>query len=130
MNMMHALSPLRTGGLLDWIDTDTFEPSLDVYETADAYEVTLELPGVSPEDVKIECHDDTLCVRGQKRCLPPQSAEPLRTEREYGAFERRILLSDKVDPSKISATLKDGVLTIRVEKKLEARPRVIQIRTR
>jgi len=104
-----------------------FVPPLDVFETQEGYTLTLELPGLSSKDVAVECEKGELVIRGEKKWEAPKGSEVVRAERVLGTFERRITLSDLTDETKITASMKDGVLSIHLPKKPEAKPRTIQI---
>ncbi len=108
-------------------------PATDVIEKADAYLISLELPGVLPENVEISFEQSTLIVRGTKSpMLRTAENEELRVytaERQSGAFERTFRLPQHVDPDAITASFEHGVLTVSVPKKAAAQPRKISIST-
>ena len=104
-------------------------PPLDVHETREAYTVIAELPGLSQTDVKVSVVENTLVIRGEKRVeREVKDASFHRTERGQGRFERLLKLTNKVSSEKVSASLKDGLLTVTVPKADEAREREIEIR--
>ena len=110
------------------LTTGGYVPSLDVHETKEAYTVAIELPGMSQSDVKVTVVDNNLVIKGEKKVeRDSQSASYHRTERSYGRFERVLQLGAKVESDKVTASLKDGVLTITVPKAPDAREREIQI---
>ena len=91
-------------------------PPVDLYETADRYEVIVEVPGLSREQIQIHVQDGTLTIEGERRS-PDVSCELYhRVERGQGRFARSFQLRDVIDSSEISADLRDGVLTISVQK--------------
>ncbi len=102
---------------------------LDLYETDEAYVVTALMPGVPNEKVDIQLEQHTLTIRGETAVERPKDAHYLIQERTSGAIERSIRLPVAVDADKISASLKDGVLTIRLPKVEHARPHRITIQT-
>ena len=108
------LGPLR--GMQQHI-AEFYSPQSDAAASDAGYEINMELPGVSPDDVKIELHDDNLMIQGEKRT---QRKEEGRTyffsERTFGSFQRSYRLPSDADADGITATFKDGVLTIRVPK--------------
>lgn len=105
-----------------------FTPSAELRETKDAVSVSLELPGVNRKDVSITFHDGVLTVAGERRQESEvQEGESFRTERYYGRFERLVELAAPVDADKISAAFKDGVLTVTLPKRADARPKQIDI---
>jgi HSP20 family protein len=90
-----------------------WQPIADVVETAEAYVVDLELPGVGPEDFTVHAHGSELVVRGERR--PAASSRPEafhRVERRHGPFARGFRLSEDVDADGITAHLADGVLRL------------------
>ena len=94
-----------------------WRPSCDVTEDETTMTVHAELPGISPEDVDISVEDDSLVVRGEKRSEGEREEHGRKySERFFGSFERVIPLPGQVDVSKVDATLKDGVLEIRIPK--------------
>ena len=107
-----------------------FAPAVDVAETDDAYVVTAELPGAKPEDVTVELHEGVLTLRGEKRSERDEHREHARyVERTFGSFSRSFSLPPNADPEKVDAAFKEGVLTLRIPKREEAKPRTINIQT-
>ena len=119
--------PLTTGGTLQFL------PPLDVSETKDAYRVTAELPGMTQDDVKVSVLENSLMLKGEKKSgsetkdSGPGGATAHRSERRYGRFERILQLASRVDRSRISATMKNGVLEIVIPKTEETREREIDV---
>jgi HSP20 family molecular chaperone IbpA len=105
-----------------------FVPSTDVYETADALTVVLEVPGVAREAVEVEVKEDVLRVEGRIDASKYQGLEPVYTEYNVGHWTRSFALSDRVDSERIEARLEDGVLTLTLPKTAAARPRRIEVR--
>ena len=90
-------------------------PMADLYETADRFVLTVEVPGLSRTDVHIELHDDTLVLRGERAVVDcPERFHQL--ERGHGQFARSFRFSQPVDADGVTADLTDGVLTINVPK--------------
>jgi len=106
----------------------TFAPAMDVRENIESYEVSMELPGVRQEDVNISLENNVLTVSGSKEQRSEQNEEEYRrVERSYGSFTRSITLPRNVDVQNVTAALEDGVLTIRLPKSEESKPRQISI---
>jgi len=106
-----------------------FEPVTDMAETEDAYEVTVELPGLKSEDFNVEIKEGDLWITGHKKDeREEKGANFHRVERQYGEFRRAIPLEGPVDPEKVEAHYKDGVLTIHVPKTEAAKPRRIDVK--
>ena len=105
-------------------------PAVDIYEKAAEYVVEMELPGVLEKDVKILLFAGRVEVSGFKRELPGcQGARFLRLEREFGAFQRDVVVPGAVDPEKAYASLENGILTI-VLGKPPKKTREVDIKTR
>jgi HSP20 family protein len=109
--------------------TQAWQPRLDVFDASDGYTIVLEAPGLAEKDVSIECENGVLVVRGEKKPAAPEGATVLRSERGFGAFERRVELAPDVDAAGISAAMKNGLLTIRLPRKPEAQPRRIEVKS-
>jgi HSP20 family protein len=104
-------------------------PPVDIYETAGRdLVIKAELPDMSREDVEVTVENNTLTLRGTKN-LPTDVKEEnfRRIERRYGAFTRSFTLPNTVDASKVSAEYKNGVLTIKLPFREEAKPRTINV---
>lgn len=100
-----------------------WNPRCDVTEGDDAIIVHAELPGVAAEDMEVTVRDSTLCVRGEKRGEKKEEAKGRTySERFFGSFERMLTIPTTVDASKIEATLKDGVLEVKLPKVKPAEP--------
>ena len=94
-----------------------FSPSSEAATTDDCYEISIELPGVSDEDISVEVHDGKLSVTGEKRSdTHAEGRSYFFSERTYGKFQRIFRLPIDADESKVIATHNDGVLTIKIAK--------------
>jgi HSP20 family protein len=103
-------------------------PLTDMYESKDDLFVTFELPGVREKDVNVSITGDMLTVKGERRFERDLQEEGYhRLERVYGKFERSIPLPIAVQPEKVKATYRDGVLEIRLPKVEEVKPKEIKI---
>jgi HSP20 family protein len=112
--------------------TGTWAPPVDIYQSADQ-ELVLkaELPDVSPEDIELTINNDTLTIRGEKRFSNEVAEDQFhRIERRYGTFSRSFSLPASVDATKIAAEHKNGVLTVRLPPREEAKPRQIKVDVR
>jgi HSP20 family protein len=99
------------------VTSAAWTPPSDVYETAEEFVVQMDLPGVEPEDVELHVDGDRLMVRGLRRPsdkLRPESFH--RAERSYGAFARSFRLGADVDPDRVAAHYRDGLLRIELPK--------------
>ena len=106
-----------------------FVPVVDIEETPEQFVVKADLPGVAPQDVKVNLMGDTLTLRGERQQESSHSAgNLLRSERVHGAFERSFTLGTPVRADQVKATFKDGVLEVHVPKAEEARLREIEVK--
>ena len=110
------------------IPARVFLPSADIYETNDALNVVIEMPGVEKSSVDIRVEDGVLKIDGRLDFSKYQGLQPLYTEYNVGHYSRSFRLSSKIDQNKIAAELKDGVLALVLPKVEEAKPRTIQVK--
>jgi len=104
-------------------------PAMDVYETDDEVVVTVELPGLSAEDVDVSVEDSTLTVSGSRELSSEVKEKGYhRSERRYVAFSRAVTLPPQVDTSKVDARFSDGVLTIEIPRVEKAEPTKITVK--
>jgi HSP20 family protein len=104
-------------------------PAVDIYET-DAHEVVLkaELPDMKREDINLTFENGVLTLKGERKFEQEAKKESFqRIERRHGAFSRSFTLPNTVDPTRISAAYKDGVLSIRLPQREEAKPKQIAV---
>ena len=105
-------------------------PAIDVRESSDAYRVDVELPAVAPEDVEVSCKDGLLTISGERKYQHTNDDERVhRSERLFGRFARSFRLPDDADEGSIEATAAQGVITISVAKRENARARSIEVKT-
>jgi HSP20 family protein len=100
---------------------ERFEPSIDVSETDKELKVTAELPGLTEKDVEVTLVDNVLTIKGEKKQESEQKEEKEgrvyhRVERSYGSFQRALRLPYDIEPDKVAAEVKSGVLTVVVPK--------------
>ncbi len=102
----------------------------DVRETAEALEYSVEVPGLRPDDIELTVENGILTVAGEKKAEQKDDRDDAYrlVERRYGRFERSFRVPTNVDANAIEATYTHGVLTVRLPKAEEARPRRIEIR--
>ena len=104
-------------------------PPVDIYET-DGKEIVLkaEVPGLRRDDIDLSVENNTLTIKGQRRRDDSVKEDRYhRVERVYGPFSRSFTLPATVDAARISASYKDGVLTVRLPQREEARPKQIAV---
>jgi HSP20 family protein len=105
----------------------TFLAMADIFETDDALTVILEMPGAKKDNIDVGIENDVLTVRGRIEFSNYQGLRPIYTEYNVGNYRRSFQLSNKIDQSRISAQLEDGVLTLTLPKAEEAKPRRIAV---
>ncbi|MGZ3421262.1 MAG: Hsp20/alpha crystallin family protein [Polyangiales bacterium] len=105
-----------------------FQPSVDIHEEKDAIVVRAELPGVKPEDVSITVENDLLTISGERRFEKREEGDYHRVEMTYGAFTRSFALPKTLASDAIEANLDAGVLTVRLPKRQESKPRKIDVK--
>lgn len=104
-------------------------PALDVRETEDLFEVTVDLPGMAPEDVSVTFEAGVLTVSGTRQFSREETKETYhRIERSYGTFARQIKLPRTADTERIEASFDNGVLSVMVPKAEVAKPRTIEVK--
>jgi HSP20 family protein len=104
-------------------------PAVDIAEDDQKYVITVELPGISKDDVHVEVHDDVMTIRGEKRSEREEKKEHSRyVERSYGSFSRSFTLPANAAADRVNASFKDGVLTVELPKVEAAKPKVITVR--
>jgi HSP20 family protein len=109
--------------------TGSWLPPVDIYHNGD-HEVVLkaELPDMTREDIDITVDKSTLTIKGEKKWSAEVKEEQFhRIERRYGTFSRSFTLPPSVDATKVSADYRNGVLTVRVPLREEAKPRQIKV---
>jgi HSP20 family protein len=110
--------------------TREFLPSINVAETDQGYEITVDLPGMKPEDVSVELHENQLTISGKREAEQEETGKRFhRVERRYGEFRRVITVPTPVDESKIAADYQQGVLKVFLPKSEKVKPTRIPIKT-
>ena len=107
----------------------TFTPPVDIFQTGE-HELVLraELPDMSRDDIDINIENFVLTIKGEKKTSPDIKDEQYHhVERRYGSFSRSFSLPQTVDPNKVSAEYKNGVLTVKLPLREEAKPRSIKV---
>jgi HSP20 family protein len=110
---------------------DTWVPALDVRESEDRWEVTLDLPGLEPGDVNVTFEDGMLSITGKREFSKDDQGETWhRIERSFGTFARSLRLPQTADTERIEASFDKGVLTVSVPKTEQAKPRTIEVQSK
>jgi HSP20 family protein len=106
----------------------SFLPAFDVKETDDAFVFFADVPGIKESDVQIQVHGPRLTISGKRAAEEKKEGEKfVRYERRHGTFTRAFTLPESADTAKVSAAMKDGVLTVTVAKKASDQPRTVAV---
>lgn len=125
--MQKAMSEMMTEEWPSWptaalAASGSYLPHLDVSETDEAIDVMVEIPGMSQKDISVSLTGGVLTIQGEKRMEKEDKRKNFyRMERSYGTFHRNVTLPCEVDPEKVQATYKDGVLGISLSKSKAAK---------
>jgi HSP20 family protein len=145
MNTLRLFNPTISSDVFDAFNRDlgflgsfgsapAVAPRVDVRETANAYLMDMDLPGLSEKDVEISLKDRVLTIASVKEAESEEkkaddNGEYLIRERRESAFERQFTLPEDIDAEKVDATFKNGVLSISIARRPEAQARQILIKT-
>lgn len=110
-------------------DRAVFVPRTDIYEEDDSMVLELDMPGVNSESVDINVDQRELTITGCVDFKPVEGHDLSYAEFETGDYQRSFIIPDEIDVGKIDASLKNGVLCIRMPKSEEAKPRKIAVKT-
>jgi HSP20 family protein len=112
------------------VNRGTWMPPVDIYQNGkDELVLKAELPDIGREDIKITVDNNILTISGEKKLTDEVKDEQFhRIERRYGSFTRSFTLPPSVDATNVSAEYKDGVLTLRLPLREEAKPRQIEVK--
>ncbi len=112
----------------DGANLTTWAPPVDIYETEHELVVKADLPDIKPEDLDIRVENNNLTIRGERKFGKKVNEDNyLRVERSYGSFSRSFSLANTVNADAIKADYKDGVLTLSIPKREEAKPKQIKV---
>lgn len=103
------------------------QPPVDICEDADGITLVADMPGVSRDRLTIQVDKDTLSIEGEAKIDMPEGMKPLYADIRSTRYRRSFALSSELDADSIDASLKDGVLSLRIHKRPESRPRKIEI---
>lgn len=107
----------------------TYQPAVDIFEEQEAIVVAAELPGVRPEDVNVTVDNGMLTIEGERRFdKREEKGQWHRVESVYGKFTRSFALPKTVSADAIEANLDAGVLTVRLPKRAEIKPRKVEVK--
>ncbi len=103
-------------------------PPVDIFEDADGITLHLDMPGVARDRVKIDADRQTLSIEGAIQIPMAEGMEAIYAEVHSTQYRRSFTLSGELDAERVDATLNDGVLTVRIPRRAELRPRKIEVR--
>jgi HSP20 family protein len=107
----------------DWV------PSLDLSDRGDSLVAELEVPGMDPKEINISVTGDVLTISGEKKREREDKEHSYHlVERSYGKFSRSVQLPSTVDPDRVEASFKDGILTITLDKTEQAKTKKIEVK--
>lgn len=105
----------------------TLRPLVTIIEEENGFTLTAELPGVPKENVQVSVENNVLSLEGEIRLSTPEQMESTHAEVSSAKYKRAFTLSRELDPSKIEASQRDGVLTLHIPKAEHAQPRKIEV---
>ncbi|WP_116131226.1 Hsp20/alpha crystallin family protein [Tropicimonas sp. IMCC34043] len=106
-----------------------YRPLTDIVETDDGVSLMLEMPGVGADDLDISLERRVLTIRGTVRIFRPENVELAHLEYGEGDYERAFTLSEDLDPERIEAELRNGVLTLSLPRAEQKLPKKIAVKT-
>ncbi len=118
-------TPLATGGSEGTAGYQSLP--VNVWESGEGFQAALLAPGLDEQSISVTVHDDTLSIEGELRYQPPEGARIVWQEFGPSKFRRSLRLSSAVDPSKVEALYKNGLLLVTMPKAEHARPRQVQV---
>jgi len=108
---------------------DAWNPATDIVENADGYSITIDAPGFAKEDLTVKAHEGVLTISGERKSAEASDEKYFRYyERPSGTFERSFRLPDHVDSETINGSYENGVLTLELKKREEAKPHLITVK--
>ena len=104
-------------------------PAFDVFDEGERFRLVADVPGIRAEDLEVEVTEDGIAIRGSRKVEAPEGFSVHRREREPLTFARSFTFPSKIDPEQVNATIQQGVLTITLGKRADAKPRSITVQT-
>ena len=124
--MMYVKLIPRTGSM---IKQKTWYPAADIVESNNVFTITLDVPGFTKDEIKVKVHESVLSVSGERKREEAKDDGHFRYyERQYGSFSRSFRLPEYIDGESIKGTYENGVLSVELQKKEEAKPHIITIK--
>jgi HSP20 family protein len=117
-----------SGGREESLTTGAFVPAVDIYEDEHGIQLKLEVPGIEEKNLEVKVENNTLTVSGERKFEKEEKEENFhRIERRYGSFSRSFTLPNTVNTDDINASYDNGVLTIKLAKRAEAKPKQVKV---
>lgn len=104
-------------------------PRIQSSTTAEGYQLSVDLPGLGDADVHVDLHEGVLTISGERAVNPPEGFRATRRERGTLKFSHRVRLPKDVDEASVGASMKDGVLSVKLPRRPETKPRQIPVGT-
>ena len=120
------LFPALTSGSDTALSNTSWSPAVDIHEDSKAYHISVDLPGVKPEEIEVTAHNNVLSIRGSRKVVN-EDKEQKRSERIYGAFLREFSMPENADLNHIEAKSNNGVLDLVVPKTPKSEPKRIAV---
>jgi HSP20 family protein len=103
-------------------------PAVNLYDAGEAYVLMAQLPGVGPGDLDLSITGETLTLKGERKRTEGVTEESYRRqERQFGRWARTVTLPDRIEPDKVAASFRNGILTVNLPKSEAAKPRQINV---
>ena len=129
MNKTKDVTAADTGVVRDAKETERpIRPPVDIFEDQTGITVQADMPGVSRDRLEIHVDNDTLSIEGHAEIPMPEGMEALHADVRSTRYQRSFSLSSELEGNRVEASLKDGVLTLRIPKREEHKPRKIKVR--
>jgi HSP20 family protein len=129
LSNLFGRTPARLGeGKEESITVAEWAPLVDITEDDKEYIIKTELPEVKKEDVKVSVENGLLTIVGERKFEKEENKKYHRVERAYGRFIRSFVLPEGVDPDKVNAEFRDGVLKVRLAKSEQTKPKQIEVK--
>ncbi|MBW7859684.1 MAG: Hsp20/alpha crystallin family protein [Rhodocyclaceae bacterium] len=119
---------LARGGSQEPLASQDWSPRVDIAETEARFVIKAEIPDVKKEDVQVSVDNGVMTIKGERRQEKEEKGKKFhRIERQYGSFRRSFSLPENVDTGAISASFKDGLLTVELPKTTKSKPKSIAV---
>lgn len=120
--------PAFTGLARESAPSQAWTPPVDITETANGYEIMVDVPGMAGDDIDLNLEKGVLTISGERKSTS-DTGELRRRERRVGAFERQLVLPDSADTESVSARVDQGVLRVTIDKRADTQPRRITVQS-